>query len=176
MNNIRLLIIDDDLAFYGVFRRRHVARYAFEVAGDVERGLGLIKPDFFDAVLLDLEFTGKHTYDEGLYQLLPKAVALSQGTFPIIVATSDNRKETAQRAEKNGAAHLLRKSEYDVDKWDTEIRRTIRDFNAAKTLTQPTPAGVIEDSFLAIAPNMVEIKKRLHKRAEYPEYSILLLG
>ncbi|MCC6460511.1 MAG: sigma-54-dependent Fis family transcriptional regulator [Saprospiraceae bacterium] len=179
MANTNLLIIDDELGFYSGFRRKHQARYAFEVSSDADQGLAKIKPYAWDAVLLDLEFKGQYAYDDGLFKLLPRAVELAQDTIPILVATFDNRKDTVQRAEQNGAARLLRKGDYDSDAWDKEIQKTIQDFKSA-TQAKKKAAEQQKDNvtvhFIALTEDMVDLKNRLRKRAEYPGFSVLLEG
>jgi DNA-binding NtrC family response regulator len=147
MRNINLLIIDDELGFYSLFRTSLIAHYAFEVASTVERGLTYIAQGGWDAVLLDLSFHGVHAYEEGLNKVLPEVVKQAKGNFPIIVATSDNREKT-------------------------EIIANFKEQQEAK----PQPTLSWEDKFVTADPNMEEVKKRLRKLGNYAHTPVLLLG
>lgn len=178
--NTRLLIVDDELGFYIAFRQMYLARYEFTTASKAARGLELLQSGAYDAVLLELKFEGEYDYDGGLYKVLTKAVSIVKGAFPIIIATYDNRKETARIAQELGAGLLLRKSDYNAKVWEQEIQRVIREFsNAPKAAEKPLPPATVPKqtpAFVSVSPQMLDIKKRIEKYVDYPEYSILLLG
>jgi DNA-binding NtrC family response regulator len=179
MANIRLLIVDDELGFYRTFREKHQARYDFTTYSNADKGLEAIRTSNFDAVILDLRFEGEYSFEDGLSQLVPKAAIYAKGRFPIIVATSDNRKDTRQIAIQNGAHTLLRKNEYAVDLWEKEIRKAIGEFQI------PTIGSVVknnpgknpnEDGFIAISTAMIDIKKRLRALVNYQDKPVLITG
>ncbi len=173
MPNVHLLIIDDDHQYYAVFRERYKSAYDFEYANHFERGLELIRRGGFDAVLLDLQFPPKDS-EYGLKDILPKAVRLANGRFPILVASSGNQPDTLFKAIKGGSSLFLSKSEYDPEKWDEEIRRAIRKFNTSTVHPLVQQRGV--DGFIASSPAMEEVKRQLRTLVKYPNVPILVLG
>ncbi len=177
MANIHLLIIDDDHHFYTVFREQYRSAYVFEYASHFERGLDLIRREKFDAVLLDLQFSPKN-YEYGLSDILPRAVRLAKGRFPIIVASSDDRPNTLSKALKAGASLLLSKSEYEPEQWDVAIRRVIRKFKdpTAHALPADKRQSVKHDGFIANSPAMEAIKLTLRTLVNYPHVPILFEG
>jgi len=174
--HIHLLIIDENHQYYTAFRDRYESAYVFEYAGHYERGLDLIKKGKYDAVLLSLEFRTQN-YEHGLKEILPKAIRFSNGRFPILVVSADARPDTLSKALKADAPLLLVKSEYDVEKWDAEIRRAIRKFSdPSARLPLQQPLSETFDGFVSTSPEMEEIKQRLRNLVNYPHIPVLIEG
>lgn len=180
-SNVHLLIIDDDPGFYDVFRSKYQATYAFEFSSTPERGLGLIGTQPFKAILLDLNYQGKFSYEEGLSLILPRAIKFADNKCPVLVITADSTRNTRLKAIEMGAAACISKGDCDANGLNQAIKDTLEEFQngtiakAAKTNLSST-LSISNDGFLAISPYMQELKGRLRTAAEFPEFPILLLG
>jgi DNA-binding NtrC family response regulator len=181
--NIRLLIIDDELGFYQSFRAQYQAHCAFETASDVTRGLQLIDQFEPDVILLDLQYSGKYTYQQGLSEVLPLVVNKVQRKYPILVATSAKEKRIYQRAIEQGASACLPKSSYDPAEWHQKIVEIIEAFHIHTKADLPLQYnakplnGAHSDGFIAIAPTMQALKSRLKTLGEkYAHVPVLILG
>lgn len=179
--NVHLLIIDDDPGFYDVFCSKYRATYAFEFSSTPDRGLELIGDQPFDAILLDLNYEGKYSYEEGLSLVLIRAIKLADHKCPVLVITADSRRTTRLKATEMGAAACLSKGDYDADGLNRAIKETLEGFHngtTAKSIKSDPNSNlhIPDDGFIAISPYMQELKEKLRTAAEFPEFPILLLG
>ncbi|HMQ46721.1 MAG TPA: sigma-54 dependent transcriptional regulator [Saprospiraceae bacterium] len=170
----KILIIDDDLAYYDAFTRQNGHFFKFFTEATEYRGLDLVEKGQYDAVLLDLDFRGQG-YQHGLEHILPNAVKNAAGRFPIIVCTSDEKKNTHQRALGQGAYDLLRKSEYHPIKWQEQISQLIENFRNPRKKVIFEEAE--QDGFITRSESVMELKKRLKILPAFnPNATLLFLG
>lgn len=180
-SKLHLLIIDDDPGFYDVFRSKYQGIYAFDFSSTPGRGLELIGGRSFDAILLDLNYQGKYSYEEGLSFILPRAIKLADNKCPVLVLTADSTRKTRLKAIEMGAAACISKGDCAANGLNQVIRDTLEEFQngtIAKTAKPKLSStlSIANDGFLAISPYMQELKGRLRTAAEFPEFPILLLG
>jgi DNA-binding NtrC family response regulator len=181
MPNVHLLIIDNDLPFYTIFRDQYEGAYVIDYASNHESGFERLRKNQYDAVLLDLEFPPK-SFDYGLKKLLPQAVRLAKGRFPIIVVSNDTRRSTLQKVQEGAATLFLLKSQLDLETWDLEIKRAILKFQIAKDSAKKGgkshedtkgPSGTV---VVSVSPVMEAIRRDLTTLTRFTKTSILLRG
>ena len=111
----RVLIIDDDRNLRFAFRRVLDAKtYTIDEAGTGEEGLGMVRSQPYDVILLDLRMPGM----SGM-EVLEKLLALDSRT-PVIMMTAFGVTDTAIQAIKLGAYDFVLKP-FEID----EIQRVV---------------------------------------------------
>jgi len=168
----KILIVDDEPAFYDGFRKKLDSVYEFFDVSSYHIGKDLIERGEYHLVLLDLNFRDQG-YQYGLDTILLDAVAKADKKFPIIVCTQDTQVETLHRAKHNGADGFLFKKDYTPELWEAEIGRVLKDFHALpdSCLIPNT------DGFISASDKVKALKERISKLPSFgPKMTVLFFG
>ncbi len=102
----RILIVEDNIESQLIFKVYLRKKYSIEIAGTAEEGIGLLKNDNFDLILLDINLPGKLN---GIDVLNEVRIGMKLKDMPIIVITAYALKGDKEKFLSIGANDYLAK-------------------------------------------------------------------
>ena len=126
----RILIIDDDYQFCLTIERDFKENFSIQKAKDMDFGRHYLDRETYDLLLFDLQLNKGEGYEIGL-SLIPE-LRKKYSHVPLIVVSTDEKREDACLAGQNGASYFLWKGDYIAKKWE-KVFLSVIEFNQLKT-------------------------------------------
>lgn len=186
---LNILILDDNPKDYNPFWRRYGEVHKITLQNNPDEGILKAKDRKWDTILVDLDYG--QGYEQGLTDVLPAVLKNTKKRCPVLVVTSDTRKETQQMALQKGANGIVLKAEWNEESLLEQIEAAIKrhgDYDDSgkkntggvknlKAQLNTTEIILDADQVLIFAsPAMQELKSQLETAVNYPHAPVLILG
>lgn len=188
-SKLHILTIDDHPEDYQSFRARYDLMHELSYKQKYIDGIAQAGNPKWDAILVDLNY-GKG-YEEGIEHVLPKVLQQVKGHCPVLVVTSDTRKETQQLVLEMGASGIVLKAEWYDELLMVRIREAIHAHKQKKiahshqsdrppvSASNKNELSLTSDktfAFISASAALQELKTQLETAINYPNAPILILG
>lgn len=122
-SRLHILILDDHPKDYHPFWRRYGDMHDISFHHNPDEGISKAKDRKWDTVLVDLDYG--QGYEQGLTEVLPAVLKNTNKRCPVLVVTSDTRKETQEIALRKGANGIVLKAEWSEESLLQQIQAAI---------------------------------------------------
>ncbi len=184
-NRLHILIIDDNPKDYTSFRAHYGDRHNLVFKNSPDAGIAEAGRPNWDIILVDLDYG--QGYEEGLEEILPRVLDQVKNRCPVLVVTSDTRKETQQLALGTGASGMVLKAEWYDELLLVRIHEVIKNHQDKVTVAIPRESpGLVEPdnkhtpkellNFISVSPALQQLKTQLETAVNYPNVPVLILG